>query len=698
MWLQFIAVFLLTDLILIVPGALALRAAHLPWTMCICLAAPLSVALFAVYGILLDMVHLHGAIPLVILAMGTPLAASLIFYRLKAHGASRNEREEEGEDADGRIIEYLMLAAYIIIGMGVMWFLFLRNLSEGPLSFMQFNDNATHLSLIKSMADSGSFNSLRTTSVPQNLPAEQLSTTGTSFYPAGFHIVAAVIASLLNASAACVENASVYTYTAVVLPLGVLALLRTVFPDKPGIAATGAAMPCISAAFPWSMVVVHQPYPNLAGFCALPAALALTCMVTEGIKLRHPDPIRPILLTASLIGMAFLHTNTLFTWALFTGPLVAFDLVPALISQTKLSRPRQIALSISIGIALVGAAVLLWITLLNASFLSSVTSYIWDIGMSDPGSAIISVLSQGYLPGIPQYALSALVIIGLIASPLLWRRPWLSISYLLFSAIYVVDLVSDDALKRLVAGFWYTDPERLTAMVALAAIPLAAVGLYSIVELFRRLPHISKRRGKPMHAPLPHGSISMSIALVATSILVFCPEFVICRKCGLDTAYDPRIGAAIHETSRGDDTPLSARESDFIEQVLDYIEPGEVVLNLPYDGSVFAYPTQDLNIYYKGVSLVGETETSELIRTGLSEVATNPEVQQAVRDTGARYYLALNLGDFHSTENGAMLDSDHLTFNGAEWGDLMSINDRTPGFTAVLSDGPLRLYRIDAAY
>ena len=75
---------------------------------------------------------------------------------------------------------------------------------------------------------------------------------------------------------------------------------------------------------------------------------------------------------------------------------------------------------------------------------------------------------------------------------------------------------------------------------------------------------------------------------------------------------------------------------------------------------------------------------SAIIRSKLNEVATNPEVQQAVRETGARYVLLLDL------ENPALLGNQSHFFSG------LQITDEVPGFEVVLQEGPYRLYKITA--
>ena len=91
-----------------------------------------------------------------------------------------------------------------------------------------------------------------------------------------------------------------------------------------------------------------------------------------------------------------------------------------------------------------------------------------------------------------------------------------------------------------------------------------------------------------------------------------------------------------------------------------------------------------MKIFYRVKVEVEELPQSTIIRTKLNEVATNPEVQQAVRETGARYVLLLDL------ENPALQGNQSDLFPG------LQITDEIPGFEIVLQEVPYRLYRITA--
>lgn len=75
------------------------------------------------------------------------------------------------------------------------------------------------------------------------------------------------------------------------------------------------------------------------------------------------------------------------------------------------------------------------------------------------------------------------------------------------------------------------------------------------------------------------------------------------------------------------------------------------------------------------------------------DITTNTDVQQAVAHIGAEYVLVLDKTD--------RPDNRRYQFtyrNGENWTGIENIDDTTPGFSTILSEGDMRLYRIDRSY
>ena len=106
-----------------------------------------------------------------------------------------------------------------------------------------------------------------------------------------------------------------------------------------------------------------------------------------------------------------------------------------------------------------------------------VVTFLWAWSESLP-NALADIASGALLLGKAQYAFGLLTIVGAIACCTNKKTAWQTLSYAIISVIYLGTAIGEDALKSLLAGFWYTDPERLAAMLAITMIPLASFGLY----------------------------------------------------------------------------------------------------------------------------------------------------------------------------------------------------------------------------
>ena len=278
---------------------------------------------------------------------------------------------------------------------------------------------------------------------------------------------------------------------------------------------------------------------------------------------------------------------------------------------------------------------------------------------------------------------------GFVASLQRGRTRWLSFSYVFALVIFVVATSTDGSLKHLLAGFWYTDPCRVGALLAFTAMPLAALGL-SIV--YRLLTNWAKGRFQP---------VARVVGSVAVGAACFCGAYFIPVELGEDDwRYEEspfeylekqnKRPAMLEEAEAK--RPYSEEKAAFAERVKAIVGDA-VVVNQPYDGSLYLYGVDGLHLLYRymsGYGEEGETAASRVIREHLNEYAGNPVVQEAVRQTRARYVLMLSA-------NGQGVGRFSWAYQPDQWAGINAINPDTPGFTLLLAQGNMRLYRIDGA-
>ena len=150
--------------------------------------------------------------------------------------------------------------------------------------------------------------------------------------------------------------------------------------------------------------------------------------------------------------------------------------------------------------------------------------------------------------------------------------------------------------------------------------------------------------------------------------------------------------------------PIALNEQEFLKEVQQVVGPEDLVINNPIDGSYFAYGYTGLRCYYRKIDGFrnldpkpgdapddsSETQESVLIRTRLRDIATDEQVREAVAATGARYVLVMSTVNSEGSFIGGRGGYKPESFSG-----ITSITRETPGFTLVLAQGDLALYRID---
>ena len=139
-------------------------------------------------------------------------------------------------------------------------------------------------------------------------------------------------------------------------------------------------------------------------------------------------------------------------------------------------------------------------------------------------------------------------------------------------------------------------------------------------------------------------------------------------------------------------TGYDAEKIAFVERVLELIGPDELVLNLPYDGSVYAYGVSGLNVYWRYMAGYDEKSESELpgsrlLRRELDGAVDGEraDVLSVLEETGAEYLLVL-------TRDQEEMAESYVPYRPRDWRGVQPLGDDTPGLEVVLAEGDMRLY------
>lgn len=671
MWTVFLVSFFITLLVIYLPGSLILSACFGDKAKAIALAPAVSCGVYSILGIVFGKTgFLVDGIWFILLS----LIIALIVYLILAKASGVSLRGEDSERGDS-------FFALLCVGasLTVLVLYFVKNLN-GPDSVMQQSDNAWHLAVISEMLKSGNYSIL-------DVGIRDGANGG--FYPAAWHMICAFSSSISGCSAAVSENAVNLAFSGVVLPVASFYMLRSLLPGERGVRYSAPICVIASTAFPIGLFLFGPLYPNLAGMCSLPAFIALFVVLLDhsekGARWRM-GVLFPLFL--SLVGIASLHPNTVFLAAIILVPYGCHALYGWAMEKTASRRKSLLAAGF---LALLCAA--LWTVAFYLPAFQGTVGYQWP-SITAGDQAFLDVATLALRNGVPQIGLALLVFVGAVACFARRKNRWITLPFLFACTQYYFCASTDGFLDSFLTGFWYTDQWRIAANVAFTAIPLSCMGLSYIGAAISRGAWLVASDGLSVDGG--HYRKTMYVAVLAVAaFFLYSPSFSSPSE-SQETAFG-YAGGRIEELNSGYSATYSSYTNDeksFVDEV-EKIVGDDLVFNCPPDGSCFAYLEDGLNVFYRTYSDHGPGSLSQEadIRSGLSSYAFDENVKNDVSELGIKYILKLDMGDSF-VDYGDYQWSINTSYKKSSWNGVLSIDDNTPGFDLVLSEGDMRLYKI----
>lgn len=656
MWASFIAAFLCGILTIIVPGYFIGRTLFSNPLQAIAFSPAASVALFIVVGLLAYQISM-SALQIYLLVLLLSLTLFMLFRRNRS---ALNTSQ------------YLSLSTYVLVGTALTVLIFLRNI-DGPASYSVQTDTTFHLSCANAMLDSGRYSILHASEYPDLMNAGK-----GIFYPAAWHIITAVASGLSKTNIIVAHNAINFIICAFVYPLSTWLFLSSVFKNEKGLIFAGGVTCSLFSYFPWAFLIVGQFDSNLLSNALLPGFLFAFYQLITSIYLSNKGSIEKskantlssapsaiIILFISFIALVGSQTN-----AVFSAGVICIPLIVQFSWKTAGRYTNRIELRFLSPILTIGLIGILWLLVYSLPFIQPIVN-IYREPTASPLEAFKNILLFKFGQSAnAQPILGLLVIIGLVAAFASTRYKWLSISYILVAALVFTCMTLNHPLRQLICGFWYSGTIRLDGVLAIIAVPLASIGLCKIVHILIR-PILNSGRIKPVELLLPVFTLCMIILIVAYPKTISFGKNnyrYLCEQ--IQVNYSLASGVSI-----------SPGERQFVDKVK-RIVGNNTVINIPSDGSIWLYASDDINVIFRQFYSTPYKEY-ELFKTSLYEASRNNDVLNAIQKTRARYVLILD-----ETVNVGYFDPN-------EWKGILDITDDTPGFTCLLSDGDMRLYQID---
>lgn len=700
MWTGFFVAMLAAAVFLYVPGFCALKALRMESVVAFCCAPLASIPLYTLLSTVypsLGVFASWGSLFAPATAAGL-IAWAVSFFATRRRAPRFARADSCGSFLAGRLsADWSILAAYIVVGFVSTGMLFVGNLAS-PESFLQSWDNVHHLSSVQAFFESGNYSSFTTSSyaAPVDRAIDPFAS-DSAFYPSAWHCIAAMAMGASGASCATAINAVNAVLAAVVLPAGMFMLLRTLFSGKRAVVYAGAFVTTVFAAFPWGFLTFGPLYPNLLSYVLIPSVAAMFVKAFAPKEAVWQRVVFAFVFFLGLVSLAISQPNAVFSLGVFLAPYCVVSAMRIGDCAKISDRVRPVA-KVALATGAVLAIAGIWCVMYKMPFLSAVVGFDWPAKTS-PVQAIANIGLLSFVETPAQPLLALLVAVGIVAALVDRSRRWVVFSYAFACIIYFFDMATDGFLKHLLSGFWYTDQWRTAAMAALFAVPLAAWGAATVA---RGAKSIVVRLATPGDNALRYGRCVMAATPLVLAAFIAFPSFDFAGSHRIETAYTT-VGGRV-ETQNAD-VPLNFLGDDerrFVEQVREIVPEDQVLINEPDDGSVFLYGLDGVRIYYRyftGYGLEsGESSDSFLIRGHLDEIAFNEEVREAVDNIGAEYVLVLDQGDAEPC-GPAGESRRFLPYHGVHkeaWQGIVEIDDETPGFEAVLSEGDMRLYRIVA--
>lgn len=667
-WGSFVVGLMLGIAVLAAPGYIVMRSLSASPSVALCTAPVISVALYNILAVLYSVLGVSCGfttlfVPLVVVALALLFASRRL---QRPQTVLLGVSGELGRRPLGKLplsFAGISIAVAVLGAVFVTVVFYLSSLGD-PNAFLSNYDNAFHLTHLRSFVDTGDYSSL-----------------AGGFYPSAWHCLGALIMSATGCDITVAEQAASLSFVVFAFPLGMSVFLATVFPDKPRRVVVGSLFCLCTWFFPWKILLFGPLYPNVASFTLMPASLALFIRLTgeEGTFKDRLAVLVPFVLAG--IALVFAQPNTIFFSYLFVVPYLMYRVRVAV--AKKLPGKKGTFASVVAEVVLLAACVAAWVALLSLPFMRSLVAYERDTPLALL-PALRKLLTFQFVIWRPQYLLCAMLFVGAVRLLLENKTRWVAFSYGVLGFVYLASVSFSGLLRGYISGFCYNDYYRTAACVCIASVPLVAAGLDSALSALKALLRKSKVSDSGVAAI---GSSAFALA-VAWGFNYF-PLFNVPRfaSWGFDT-----IAYEVNASFNYEENRYYTEEEEAFVTKAKAICGSELVVNQPYDGSVFSYGLDDLNVLFPqyGFSQDGD---KGILKERLVDVGQDEEVAASVRRLGAKYLLQLDQGSSFTgmSRKGTICD---FSYEPSEWVGINQVRDDTPGFKLLLSDGDMRLYEI----
>ena len=573
-------------------------------------------------------------------------------------------------------------------------------------TIIQQYDNAFHLDTIQTMLNRGDWSCFVSTYLAHDgtACAEGALVNTEQFYPTAFHAICACCAQITGTSAVIAENAALLVLIMLVFPTSLFMLFDVLFCDNKRFVAFGGILCCAFITMPWALVFWGGSISNIAGLCLLPIPIILFVEIFSEKHLICTTLKCICLFLISILAIFCIHPGVVISAAVALIPFVIWQ-VARLSNMVTSGKISQKLTALLFGVLCALFIALIWKLVHDSPFMQGTVNFYWnaDRTLNEVLKEIRQFSTCG--PTTPQYGMSILCVLGILYAAIFNRKLlWLPCGLAVFVLIYIVCSCKDfdSETRSMLCGFWYNDRYRIAASYCALAIPLSFMGCLFIKEVvFRIAVRLSSKNTDTLNKQIYDASLNQSnskvneikilsvIIVGVLSLALIVVNFLPVKLSEPKANKDGNVySVLVQELNKFTLTDMRTQEKiDFLDKVSSILKPEEIVLNYTYDGSIWAYASNNINVFYKKFNQTEyQTDAAKQIRTSLASYTTNATTHEALQEIGAKYVLLLNDGSPDSQINYRYMAND--------WEGIASITPQTPGFEVVLNSGDMYLYRI----
>nr|WP_253270708.1 DUF6541 family protein [Actinomyces sp. oral taxon 448] len=613
MWISLVPLIVTVCGLLILPGLLTTAASGLPLRTAAPLAPAASVAIIAGAGVVAPLVRVPWGVPLVaaltaILTLAAALAR-LIVSRVRARRAGSADgaatRAPTSRPSRADVLTGLVLLGFSAL---IMTWLVARELNT-PDAISQTFDAVFHLNAVEWILRTGNASSIKC----------HLESPEGGVYPMGWHTLVALTMKVAHStSIPLATNATTIAVSALVWPGGCLALASRLFNGR-RLAMIATALLCTAtASFPLLVISFGVLYPNFLALALLPGMIASLLDLFPA----HDEPSAPPLLIPALVlavaGLGLAQPNAIVTFLITLIILMGAWIMRAVNGAKRGGPARQIRTRIIVCAITTLATVGVWIGVRPPQ-----RSATW--GPNNVMSAVIGEILTSTPQGLPiAWVVAVPAIVGAVAA---WRRRrlrWLVIFHAVGCLLYLASKTMPMGdLRYYVVGTWYSDTNRLAALIPLGAIPLAALGTCVIAD--RAAQRLTTLR---LHEPGARRRIAYAV-LVANLVLLGPASTATSQALHkLEAPYTMNAGSEL----------LTPDELGLIRMLPGLVGEDDTVAIDPSTGAALAYSLAGTSTTIKHI-FYHDTPDLEVVDKKLRLAGKDPQVCEAVNNLGIRYVL-----------------------------------------------------------